>query len=186
MPVSLGPQARTGILVAETVKCNHLEQTPTGADHHTRTSSLSLGDHSTRNNVQMKQIGSITYYEFTMHLEAVSIETTLNSAEVLLTFGGNHGLSAGDTVEIKNITGLPFSGIYASDLQGSFILQAGTTSTDIAITASGGNATRTASHVITANVDCTIYKSLDMASSAVQFTRTTTVPVRSYANIAYT
>ena len=92
----------------------------------------------------------------------------------------------GDTVDIANITGMPFSGIYAADIQGSFILQSGTTTTDIAITALGANATQTASHTITANVDCTIYKSLDMASDAVSFNRTTTVPVRSYANIAYT
>ena len=175
MPVSLGPQARTGILVADTVKCNHLEQT----------SSLSLGDHGTRNNVQMKQIGSILYYEYTKHLQGVSIETTLNSADVLITCAECHGLSVGDTVNVENITGMPFSGIYAADIQGSFILQSGTTTTDIAITALGGNATQSASHTITANVNCTIYKSLDMASSAVSFTRTTLVPVRTYQNIAF-
>ena len=184
MPVSLGERSSGGTLTIKTLKVGHIEQTGNNGEH-LQATHVALGDHATRNVCKLKQKGSIIYYEYTKHLQGMSLSTTIASTQVKITLAESHGLSEGDTVHISNSQNLPFSGIDASHLNGSFALEAGSSGRDIVVSLSTQAANQTANlSTFLCDCDCTIYKSMDMASDSTHFTRTTTEPAISYSNVA--
>ena len=186
MPTSLGRKCFTDELVAETVFYHHLTQLPSASsDHHVQTSFLTIGDHTTRNSCQLRQKGSLMYFQYIKYLQATSIETTSGSSDITLMTAEAHGLYPGDTIHLSRPEGLPFSGIDVSMLEKSHILIAGSTGTTLIFTLTGASASQTGSYSnFLANVDVVIYKYMDMANGDTGFTRSTIIPTTSYENLA--
>ena len=132
----------------------------------------------------LKQKGSIFYLEYTVLLQAVKITTTASSADVTIETAATHGLASDDTITVKNVEGMPFSGFSKSQIEGVRLLKTGTTGKDLVFTVTGSNTATQSSDLTTflADIECTIYKSMDMHSSATSFTRSTTEPEGTYAN----
>ena len=131
----------------------------------------------------MKQKGSILYFEYTVQLNGTKLSTTLNQSTVTITLSATHGLRVNDTVKISSVEGLPYAGIPAESLDGTFTLKAGTSGDGIVVETTH-NATSTSElTTFLCTLECTVYKSMDLHSTATSFTRSTTEPASTYANV---
>ena len=131
----------------------------------------------------MKQKGSVLYFEYKVLLNGTKLTTAANQSTVTIELSASHGLSANDTVKISNVEGLPYAGIPADALDGTFTLAAGTSGDDIVVDTTH-NATSTSElTAFLCDLECTVYKSMDLHSTATSFTRSTTEPASTYANV---
>ena len=185
MPLALGPKARTEEMTCDVLRVKHIEQGETKAEdgHHLQFNHLAIGEHATNNTCKMKSKGSILFFEYKVLLNGTKLTTANNNSNVTIKLSASHGLSANDTVKISNVEGLPYAGIPAGALDGTFTLKAGTSGADIVVDTTH-NATSTSElTAFLCDLECTVYKSIDLHSSATSFTRSTTEPASTYANV---
>jgi hypothetical protein len=134
-----------------------------------------------KNQAQLHHNGSIFFIQYG-HVEQITgFETVDGSSVITVDFNSRHGLQAGDTFHIGNVTS-DVNGVLASNLEGTHVVS---TSSDVVAFAfdCGQNATSSGySLSVTPLMRIDRYTSIDLANSTNTWTNSTTHPVASHTN----